>query len=163
MNTAYKRKKAVTLDKIKQKLLQSEHDEQAALFEWAGLMQGKYPELSLLAAIPNGGKRDAKTGAMLKAEGVKKGFPDIILPVARGAYHGLLIELKAGRNKPTEYQAWWLVQLREQGYSAGVCYGFEEARDVILDYLRGAKHETYQQDLCEYIAQKQCTKSNITD
>ena len=50
-----------------------EHREQAALFEWARYAGGRYPELALLFAVPNGGRRDAVTGARLKSEGVKAG------------------------------------------------------------------------------------------
>ena len=80
----------------------SEHDEQSAIFEWAALMQGAYPELGLLFAIPNGGKRDKATAGKLKAEGVKAGVPDMCLPVSNGKYHGLFIELKVGENNPTD-------------------------------------------------------------
>lgn len=85
--------------------------------------------------IPNGGKRDSTTAKMLKAEGVKAGVPDICLPVARGKYHGMYIEMKCGKNKPTENQLWWQVALRRQGYFAIVSYGWEDAADWILKYL----------------------------
>ncbi len=35
----------------------NEHDEQAALIQWAGLQRRIYPELRLLFAIPNGSLR----------------------------------------------------------------------------------------------------------
>ncbi|MBF0384149.1 MAG: hypothetical protein HQL69_24315, partial [Magnetococcales bacterium] len=65
----------------------SEHNEQAALFEWASISSKAIPELNLLAAIPNGGHRLKATAGKMKAEGVKAGFPDIIFPVARGGFH----------------------------------------------------------------------------
>ena len=55
----------------------SEHSQQAALFCWAAQHVGSIPELALLFAIPNGGKRDKITGARMRAEGVKPGVPDI--------------------------------------------------------------------------------------
>ena len=82
----------------------SEHDEQAALFEWATWHTSQCPELGLLFAIPNGGHRHPVVAARLKAEGVRAGVPDICLPVARKGYHGLFVELKFGRNKPTPAQ-----------------------------------------------------------
>ena len=72
----------------------TEHEEQVALFQWAAANEAQYPSLAMLAAIPNGGYRPMTTAAMLKAEGVKAGYPDILLDVARGPYHGLRIELK---------------------------------------------------------------------
>jgi hypothetical protein len=99
----------------------SEHDEQMALFKWSAHLSQVYPELGLLFAIPNGGKRDK--------------LIDICLPVARQGWHGLFIELKAGKNKPTAYQLEWLDRLAEQGYLAVVCYGWQDAVEVIKDYL----------------------------
>jgi hypothetical protein len=82
-------------------LISSEHDEQVNLFHWADIMSPQYPELALLHAIPNGGKRNINVARKLKEEGQKAGVPDICLPVPRGEYHGLYIEMKYGRNKPT--------------------------------------------------------------
>ncbi len=113
----------------------SEHDEQAALFKWATLHTGRYPELALLFAIPNGGKRDPATAVRLQAEGVKPGVPDVCLPVARQGWHGLFIELKYGRNKPEPRQLEWLERLTEQGYLAIVCWGWQEAVEAVKEYL----------------------------
>ena len=112
-----------------------ESSEQVSLFEWCEYSLGKYPQLSLLFHVPNGGFRSAATAGRMKAEGVKAGVPDLCLPVARGGYHGLFIEMKAGKNKPTELQKKWLTDLQEQGYLAAVCYGWEEAARLLTDYL----------------------------
>ena len=114
-----------------------EHQEQCALFNWAKLNENATPELALLYANPMGGKRPIQTAIKMKKEGAKAGVPDITLPVPVGKYHGLYIEMKWGRNKPTENQQWWLDRLAEQGYAVLVCYGFEDARDAILRYLAG--------------------------
>lgn len=114
----------------------SESNEQETLFNWAGLAMGAMPELRLLYHIPNGGKRDYNTAKQLKKEGVKAGVPDLCLPVARGLYHGLYIELKAGKNKTTDNQNRWLQELTEQGYYTAVCYGWEVASKTITDYLK---------------------------
>ncbi len=111
----------------------SEHDAQAALFAWAD--GSGIPELEMLHATPNGGYRPAHVGAQMKQEGQKAGYPDISLDVARGRWHGLRIELKVGRNKPTQLQLDWLGRLRAEGYMAVVCYGFEDAKRTILAYL----------------------------
>ena len=116
------------------KHIQHEAEEQKALFEWATAARGKYPELELLFHIPNGGSRNMIEAVNLKREGVKKGVPDLFLPVARGKYHGLFIELKWGKNKPSAEQVVWLKALIEQGYAVKVCWGWEEARETILAY-----------------------------
>ena len=67
-----------------------EHAEQAALCRWWAMYarSRRLPE-SLLFAIPNGGRRDAVTGARLKAEGVRAGAPDMFLAVPRKNAPGL--------------------------------------------------------------------------
>ena len=113
----------------------TEAQEQKALFQWAGYAEQQYPELKLLHHIPNGGKRDPITARNLKAEGVKAGVPDIFLPVARGQYHGLYIELKTQKGKLQKNQKEWLNALNEEGYATNVCYGWLEARETIEKYL----------------------------
>lgn len=115
----------------------SEAQEQAALIQWSQLQSGKYPELRLLYHIPNGGSRHPAEAARLKQQGVKAGVPDLCLPVARGGYNGLYIELKAGRNRPTSAQEDWLGWLNQQGYRAVVCWGWQAAKDEIMAYLEG--------------------------
>lgn len=61
---------------------------------------------------------------------------DLCLPVSRGKYHALYIELKVGNNKATEKQRKWIKRLREQGNLALVCYGWEEASAVLLKYIK---------------------------
>ena len=115
---------------------QPEHLEQVTLFRWAEYQSKRLPELALMFAIPNGGLRSKATAGKLKAEGVKAGVPDICLPVARGEFHGLWIEMKAGRNKPTQPQVQWHMRLSQQDHRVAVCYSWEAARDVIEEYLR---------------------------
>ena len=114
----------------------TEGQAQEFLFDWIQYQLGKYPELKLLYHIPNGGKREAATARVLKRQGVKAGVPDLHLPVARGGYHGLYIELKVGKNKATEYQKEWLENLTKQGYYATVCYGWQAAAEELINYLQ---------------------------
>lgn len=123
----------------------SESEEQITLFNWANLAMGNMPELGLLYHIPNGGKRDYNTARQLKREGVKAGVPDLCLPVPSGRYHGLYIELKAGRNKPTENQSRWLAALTERGYYTAVCYGWEAASRVITSYIKQPENLTQEE------------------
>jgi len=113
----------------------SEHQEQSALFDWAEKMEFKYPELGLMFAIPNGGLRNKAVAMRMKEEGLRPGVPDIFLSSARCGWHGLFIELKYGRNKPTRLQQNWLDALTEAGYLAVVCWGWEEAAALIESYL----------------------------
>lgn len=95
---------------------------------------------------PNEGKRNPRTGAALKAAGMKAGFPDVVvfeppqyepavelLKGFRGKPRGLAIELKVGRNKPTAAQAQWLSDLRERGWRVEVCYTLDEVLAVLRE------------------------------
>lgn len=117
-------------------MIPTEQQEQIALIKWAELNSGKHPELSLLFHIPNGGKRNAREAAIFKAAGVKKGVPDLCLPVAKRGYHGLYIEmkrLKGGAAQPPQIR--WARDLEKQGYAVALCHGWREAVEVLEEYL----------------------------
>ena len=123
---------------VKDGLIPYEHDEQVAVKEWAESMEATEPDLWGLHAIPNGGQRHKKTAADLKAEGVKSGVPDLDLPIARGKYIGLRIEMKRRKkslSKVDPEQVKWIDWLRAQGHMVAVCYGADEAIAVIERYL----------------------------
>lgn len=113
----------------------NEHGEQSAVIEWALTRQNAYPELGLLYAVPNGGWRSKATAGRLKAEGVRAGVPDLCLPVARGGYHSLYIEMKTLAGSLSEKQKQWISRLRQEGHCAEVCYGATEAIERIEVYL----------------------------
>ena len=112
-----------------------EDNEQIILFQWAQLQSGKFPELEMLYHIPNGGKRSKAEASRFKAMGVKAGVPDLCLPVPRGEYHGLYIELKAASGRTSAKQNEWLEWLSSNGYKTAVCYGWEQAAVAIKSYL----------------------------
>lgn len=113
----------------------SEYNEQVRLFEWANKNECNYPELRLLNASLNGVRLSIGQAVKAKAGGMKAGYPDICLPVARNNYHGLFIELKDGKGRMSEQQKWWLQELSYNGYLAIECRGAEEAIKIISNYL----------------------------
>ena len=119
--------------------LRSEDTEQIAVITWAQWNMQRYPELELLHHVPNGGSRNKAEAVKLKQMGVKAGVPDLHLPVPKAGFCGLYIEMKYGKNKPTQAQNEWLDALREQGYFTAVCYGFYETVNTIRQYLQGGK------------------------
>lgn len=125
------------MNKTRVRVKQKESEEQTAIIEWANIMQHRVPELALLYHVPNGGSRNVVEAKRLKAQGVKSGVPDLVLPVARGKYHGLYIELKTLRGRVSDTQKQWLDALRNQGYAAIVCRGADEAIAMIAKYLAG--------------------------
>lgn len=106
------------------------------------------PELALFS-IPNGGARSSITGAILKAEGARKGVPDLFLAVPKinssiGAYdqseedpdiHGLFLELKRREGILSPEQEVYHEILRKQGYKVVVVWSLLEAIQEITSYL----------------------------
>lgn len=138
----------------------TEHGEQAAWFAWAAANVGTLPDLAKAFAIPNGGLRDAKTASMMKAEGVRSGIPDVLLPKAvripaneqfymmfksslplgdfrSGAFlAGLWLEFKRKKKgRLSSEQVDRIEQLRADGYAAIRVNGWIEARDATICYL----------------------------
>ena len=114
--------------------LDDESGHQEALFSWAAYRTEIMPELQYMYHVPNGGKRDKATAAVLKRQG------------ARAGYHGLYIELKAGENTTTKKQKEWLEYLRQQGYYTAVCYGWQPAAQLIEQYLLHSDELTKEQE-----------------
>ena len=128
-----------------QSMKKSELTEQIKLITWARSICDFVPELKLLYHVPNEGKRT--NGTILQAAGVIAGIPDLCLPVARRGYHGLYIEMKFGKNKPTKQQIEVMTRLKEQRYKVYTAYSADEARAVIRYYL--AKADNFDLINCE--------------
>jgi hypothetical protein len=115
----------------------TEHAEQRSFFTWATLERRKYPQLKNMFAVPNGGWRHPATAAILKAEGVKAGVPDIFLAWPSQGYCGLFIEMKRKvGGKVSDAQKEWSERLSAAGYLVRTCKGFEEAKNTITEYLK---------------------------
>lgn len=121
--------------------IEAEH--QRALIQWAyltripdsddvepGAVVGDY-----LFAIPNGGKRNPREAALMRAEGVKAGVSDLMLPIPRRGRHGLWIELKRPGGCATVSQREWAARMERAGYATVVARGWHEARELIVAYL----------------------------
>lgn len=128
----------------------TEHDIQAALITWADLVsKNEHPDLAWLFAIPNGAKlpylkttgkngrerRFSPEAQRLNAEGLRAGVPDLCLPVPRGEFHGLYLEMKSSNGKIRPEQAGWIDFLRTQGYYVVVAWDFDQAQSVLVNYL----------------------------
>lgn len=97
----------------------------------------QYPKLaSLLFAVPNGGARNAVTGAILKAEGVTKGVADLLLLVPTKHHHALCVEMKTPKGRQSQAQKDWQKAVTDQGYCYIVCHSAEEFVREITRYLR---------------------------
>lgn len=122
----------------------SEEEIHQGVIQWADQHSAVLPELNLLFHSPNGGSRHVAEATKLKRMGTRQGVPDLLLPAtmesAIGLKAGLALELKSasGRLRPT--QKWWLQRFRENAWMIGVAFSFEEAKNILTDYVLG----TYQ-------------------
>ena len=112
---------------------QSESQIQHSCLTW---FEHQYPSLSkLLFAVPNGGKRDSKTGARMKYEGVKKGVADLILLLPKKGFASLCIEMKAPEGKQSEHQMAWQLHAEKAGNKYVICYSLTEFMNEVNKYL----------------------------
>ncbi len=119
----------------------SEHDEQVAVVRY---IQARYPDV-LFWANPNGahlaGSTRQRAAQMnkLKAEGLLPGVSDLTIFEPRGGYSALFLEMKRsdGGSGASENQLWFLREVERRGAFGAIANGYEEAREIIDDYLAG--------------------------
>jgi len=110
----------------------SESKLQIAMVKWFRLQHPNH----LLFSIPNGGKRNYITAAIMKAEGTLSGVADLFLARGNGLYHGLFIEVKTttGRQQPSQKEFEYLVSAR--GYKYVIVRTFDEFKEECENYLK---------------------------
>lgn len=110
-----------------------EHKLQCACVEW---FRRQYPKYSrLLYAVPNGGRRDAKTGKILKDEGVVRGVSDLNLDIANRFYHGLRIEMKTPKGIQSKEQKEFQAEVEAQGFKYIICRSRDEFIKGVTIYI----------------------------
>jgi len=72
----------------------------------------------------------------LKSQGVVPGIPDLHLPIARGEYIGLWIEMKSPKGRLSVPQKQIIKSLRMNRNLVEVCYTAESAVSAIENYLK---------------------------
>lgn len=119
--------------KLRCKPTDEEHRIQVSCVRWFRL---KYPKLkNVLFAVPNGGRRDAVTGAKLKDEGATRGVADLILLKSNRFYGGLAIEMKKPGGCQSQAQKEWQKECEGAGNKYVVCRSLDEFIKVVTDYL----------------------------
>ena len=119
----------------------------ASLVGWISLAPTEAQEMRILAQwldyagvlwvhCPNEGKRSFATAARLRAEGMRKGFPDLIVltPAPNHPEHrGVAIELKrVHRGKLSAEQKQWLEDLAAVGWCTRVAFGAADAIGFLM-------------------------------
>lgn len=115
------------------KVASSEHELQCTCVSWFRLA---YPN-QIIMAIPNGGYRTATTAALMKAEGQLAGVPDLFIPIPRGEFHGLWIEMKNGKaGRLSDAQKRMITRLRNENYMVEVVRTPDEFMKTITEYMK---------------------------
>ena len=115
----------------------TEQQEQTSLFREAAIRAKADPRWSMLFAIPNGGKRSIVVAVKMKAEGVKRGVPDIFLPVPVGQWCGMFIEMKVRQGGQVSKEQRAFMADLDTRYRVAVAHGAEHASFLIDQYLKG--------------------------
>lgn len=120
----------------------SEYEQTAAVVEWFKLQYSKYA--GCIIGIPNGAhlagnsRTRAIKMAKLKREGIKPGCSDLFIAVPKQNYSGLWVEMK-DTNKTlcslSKEQQEHLDLMRDMGYEAIWCAGFDAAKAAIQVYM----------------------------
>ena len=124
----------------------SEHAIQAAFIEWVSRVENlpQYHALRLSFAVPNGARVGIGQARKLKAEGMRAGVPDWLLPVVmpvRGTrfmgleHSGLAIEFKTRRGTVSKAQRDYRFLLESASWRVEVCRSTDEAIEIVEDYL----------------------------
>lgn len=112
-----------------------EEAEQAAVIAWCDLQGHPY---NLINGSMNGVRLTIGQSVKAKKAGMRKGFPDLNLPIARNDYHGLYVEMKrVSGGVASEDQKKWKHILEAEGYAHVYAYGCDEAIAFIKDYVAG--------------------------
>lgn len=118
--------------KNKGKAAPSEHDLQVRCLQWLHMA---HPN-TLCYAIPNGAYTTKTTARKLVAEGVVHGIPDLHIPIPKGEYASLYIEMKNGTaGRLSEHQKIMIERLQGYGNKVVVCRTLDEFIAEVENYL----------------------------
>jgi len=110
---------------------QPEHEMQVQIVNFLK----SHPSHPLFTATVGGVRLAAHTAMKMKAAGYSKGTPDLLIFEPRGGYHGLALEVKTEKGRPSDEQKKWIIDLTERGYYAKITKGYNETVEVIKKYL----------------------------
>ena len=113
-----------------------------AFFDYCRAMAHTDLCYALAFHIPNESKASIPRRQTLKRAGLRKGMPDICVPVPRGDFAALYIEMKVKPNKPSDEQIELITHLNFAGNYGQVCWSANEAIDVLDNYVAGALCQT---------------------
>lgn len=108
-----------------------ESEIQQSVVQWFRM---KYPNY-IIAAVPNGGFRNAREAAIMQREGVLAGFADLIIIAKQNI---LFLELKTPIGVLSKKQKEFQKKVNNLGFQYVVCRSFDQAVMVIVSWIKKA-------------------------
>lgn len=99
-----------------------------------------YPDVLYMHA-PNEGRRKPFEQYKAKVLGITQGIPDILVFRSVGAYKGLAVELKFGKNTTTPAQKQVMAKLEKEGWAVFEVRSHETFKFIAYHYMHGSHHE----------------------
>jgi hypothetical protein len=109
--------------------------EMFAFFDFCRIMESQHPAYGMAFHVPNERKASIQRRVALKRAGVRKGIPDIVVPVPNDKYASLYIEMKVKPNKASPEQMAVLRHLNAVGNYAVLCWSANDAIEIVKKYL----------------------------
>ena len=106
-----------------------ESEIQQSVVQWFCM---KYPNY-IIAAVPNGGFRNAREAAIMQREGVLAGFADLIIISKQ---HILFLELKTPIGVLSKKQKEFQKKVNNLGFQYVVCRSFDQAVIVVESWIK---------------------------
>ena len=124
----------------------SSHPESKLQIQCVSWFKYQYPYLApLFFAVPNGGSRDKREAAIMKAEGITAGVSDLILNIPAGKYTQLAIEMKDVKGTQSSAQKRYQRYAEAAGIKYIICKSFEEFRAQVIVYLEASSPRILQE------------------
>lgn len=115
------------------------HSESKLQIQCVAWLKYQYPYLApLFFSVPNGGSRNPREAAIMKAEGTTAGISDLILNIPSGRHTQLAIEMKDEKGKQSAEQKRYQRYATAVGIKYIVCRSFEDFQSQVENYLEDA-------------------------
>lgn len=112
------------------------HPESALQIQCVSWFNYTYPHLTpLFFAVPNGGSRNPREAAIMKAEGIRAGVSDLILNIPAGRNTQLAIEMKDEKGRQSPEQERYQRYADAAGIKYIICRSFEAFKAEVTEYI----------------------------
>jgi hypothetical protein len=117
-------------------MARTSHPESTLQIQCVTWFKYQYPHLApLMFAVPNGGSRDKREAAIMKAEGITAGVSDLILNIRGGIHPQLAIEMKDVKGRQSPEQKRYQRYAEAVGIKYIICRSFQDFKDEVTNYL----------------------------